>query len=243
VINQAMSKRFWPDGPAIDGRFRLAGGKEWYTVIGIAPDLKLFGVNPGNDEPTPTAFVPYPYQEVLNNGLTISVEGDPALVTSAVRREIRAADLNVPVFQVNSMENVRRLAFWEFGLYGWIFGTIGVMGLVLAAVGVYGVLSYSVSQRTQEIGVRVALGANRGQVLSLVVRHGLWLTGIGVVVGLALAPAATYAAQSLLFHVSPFDPVSFGAVAAVLMGVAFLASYVPAVRATRVDPVTALRGE
>jgi putative ABC transport system permease protein len=113
VINQAMSKRFWPDGPAIDGRFRLVGGKEWYTVIGIAPDLKLFGVNPGNDEPTPTAFVPYPYQEVLNNGLTISVEGDPALVTSAVRREIRAADLNVPVFQVNSMENVRRLACWR----------------------------------------------------------------------------------------------------------------------------------
>jgi predicted permease len=243
VINQAMAKRFWPDRPAIDGRFRLAGGNEWFTVIGVAPDLRLFGVDPGNDVPEPTAFVPYPYQEVLNNGLTISVEGDPALITPAVRREIRAADANVPVFQARTMEDVRRLTFWEFGLYGWIFGTIGVMGLLLAAVGVYGVLSYSVSQRTQEIGVRVALGANRRQVLALVVRHGLWLTGTGVVVGLMLAPVGTYAAQSLLFHVSPFDPVSFSVVAALLMGVAFLASYVPAVRATRVDPVTALRGE
>jgi putative ABC transport system permease protein len=117
------------------------------------------------------------------------------------------------------------------------------MGLLLAAVGVYGVLSYSVSQRTQEIGVRVALGASRAQVLRLVVTHGLWLTGIGVLVGLALAPVGTYAAQSLLFHVSPFDPVSFTAVAVLLMAVAFLASYLPAVRATRVDPVTALRGE
>jgi ABC-type antimicrobial peptide transport system permease subunit len=141
------------------------------------------------------------------------------------------------------MDNVRRLTFWAFGLYGWIFGTIGVMGLLLAAVGVYGVLSYSVSQRTQEIGVRVALGASRAQVLRLVVTHGLWLTGIGVLVGLALAPVGTYAAQSLLFHVSPFDPVSFTAVAVLLMAVAFLASYLPAVRATRVDPVTALRGE
>ena len=182
-----MAKRFWPDRAAIDGRFRLAGGNEWFTVIGVAPDLRLFGVDPGNDVPEPTAFVPYPYQEVLNNGLTISVEGDPALITPAVRREIRAADANVPVFQARTMEDVRRLTFWEFGLYGWIFGTIGVMGLLLAAVGVYGVLSYSVSQRTQEIGVRVALGANRRQVLALVVRHGLWLTGIGVVVGLMLS--------------------------------------------------------
>jgi predicted permease len=243
VINQTMAKRFWPDGSAMGGRFRVSGGKEWFTVIGLAPDVKLFGVDPGNDEPTPAAVVPYSYQEVLNNGLTIRVEGDPALITPAVRREIRAADANVPVFQVNTMDNVRRLTFWAFGLYGWIFGTIGVMGLLLAAVGVYGVLSYSVSQRTQEIGVRVALGASRGQVLRLVVTHGLWLTGIGVLVGLALAPVGTYAAQSLLFHVSPFDPVSFTAVAVLLMAVAFLASYLPAVRATRVDPVTALRGE
>jgi len=243
IINRAMAKTFWPDGQAVGSRFRMAGLGEWYTVIGLTPDLKLFGVNPGNDSPRSTAFVPYPYQEALNNGLTIKIEGDPASITAAVREQIRAADPNLPIFAINSMENVRRLVFWQYGLYGWIFATIGVIGLLLAAVGVYGVLSYSVSQRTQEIGVRVALGAGHNQVLRLVIGYGFWLTGIGVVLGLMLAPAATYAAQSLLFHVSPFDPLSFSAIAALLLVVAVLASYVPARRATRVDPVTALRGE
>jgi putative ABC transport system permease protein len=243
VINRTMANTFWKDAQPIGSRFKMAGGPDWYTVIGIAPDMRLFGVDPGNDQATPAAFVPYPYQTVLNNGLTIRVETDPAAITSAVRGEIRASDSNLPVFQINSMDNVRRLAFWEFGLYGWVFGTIGVMGLLLAAVGVYGVLSYSVSQRTQEIGVRMALGASRGQVLRLVIRHGVWLTGIGVIVGLLLAPAGTFAAQSLLFHVSPFDPVSFLAIAGLLLAVAFLASYLPARRATKVNPVTALRGE
>ena len=133
--------------------------------------------------------------------------------------------------------------YWQYGLYGWIFGTIGIVGLLLASVGVYGVLSYSVSQRTQEIGVRIALGAGRREVLKLVVSYGLVLAGIGVGVGLVLAPFGTMAAKSLLYRVSPFDPVTFAGVAALLVGVAFVASYVPARRAMRVDPVVALRGE
>jgi putative ABC transport system permease protein len=110
-------------------------------------------------------------------------------------------------------------------------------------VGVYGVLSYSVSQRTQEIGVRMALGANQRDVLRLVTGYGLLLAGIGVAVGLALAPLGTMAARQLLYHVSPFDPVSFGAVALVLVAVSFIASWVPARRAMRVEPMIALRGE
>jgi putative ABC transport system permease protein len=135
------------------------------------------------------------------------------------------------------------LSFWQYGLYGQIFATIGIMGLLLASVGVYGVLSYSVSQRTQEIGVRVALGAGRRDVMRLVVGHGFRLAGIGIVLGLLMAPAGTWLARSLLYQVGPFDPLTFTSVAAFLAAVAVLASYLPARRAMRVDPVIALRAE
>lgn len=247
VVNQAMVKRFWPQGDPMGHRFRMQGAPEgeWFTVIGIAPDLRLYGVDPSDtDQMTPAAFVPYAFQQTLNTGLTVRViSGDPVAITSAVRGELRSSDSNLPMFQARTLEDVRRLSFWQYGLYGWIFGSIGVMGLLLASVGLYGVLSYTVSQRTQEIGVRVALGADRSHVLKLVVMNGMWLVGIGVAVGLVLALIGTPQARSLLFRVSPFDPVSFAGVAAVLMAVAFLASYIPALRATRVNPVVALRGE
>ena len=245
IVNQTMAKRFWPDGDALDGRFRLPEDPkaEWFTVIGVTADINLYGVDPSSEEPAAVAYVPYAYQQALNTGITIRVEGDPASITSAVRAELRAADPNLPMFQARTISEARRLSYWQFGLYGWIFGTIGVMGLLLAAIGVYGVLSYSVSQRTQEIGVRVALGAARRDILGLVVGHGLLLAGIGIAIGLALSAGAMPFARSLLYNVSPFDPLTFTAVAAFLAGVAFLASYLPALRATRVDPVVALRGE
>jgi putative ABC transport system permease protein len=244
VINQTMAKRFWPGGEAVGGRFRLAEDTkvEWFTVVGMTPDANVFGIDPSNEQPPAVAYVPFAYQQLLNTGLTIRVEGEPASITSAVRSALRAADPNLPMFQVRTINEARRLSFWQYGLYGWIFGTIGVMGLLLASIGVYGVLSYSVSQRTQEIGVRVALGAGRGDILRLVVGHGLLLAGIGISVGLALSAAAMPLARSLLYNVSPFDPLTFSAVATFLALVAFLASYVPARRATRVDPVGALRG-
>jgi putative ABC transport system permease protein len=244
VINQKMKKQFWPAGGAIGGRFRLTDPKaDWFTVIGVTPDVNLYGVDPGNEQAPAVAYVPFAYQQFLNTGLTIRVEGDPASITSAVREAIRASDPNLPMAQVRTGSELRRLSFWQYGLYGWIFGTTGLVGLLLAAVGVYGVLSYSVSQRTQEIGVRVALGAGRAQILRLVVGQGLVLAAIGIVVGCLLAGAAMPAARSLLFKVSPFDPVTFSAVALFLAAVAFLASFLPARRATRVDPVIALRGE
>jgi putative ABC transport system permease protein len=245
IVNQTMARRFWPDGEALGGRFRLSETPkvEWFTVVGVSPDVNLFGINPSNDQAPAVAYVPYAYQQTLNTGLTVRVDGDPASITSAVRSELRAADPNLPMFQVRTITEARRLSYWQYGLYGWIFGTIGVMGLLLAAIGVYGVLSYSVSQRTQELGVRVALGAGRRDILRLVVGHGLVLAAIGIVAGLALAAAAMPFARSLLYNVSPFDPLTFTAVATFLVMIAFLASYVPARRATRVDPVVALRGE
>jgi len=244
VINKHMKSQFWPSGDVIGRRFKLDGPNEdWFTIVGVTPDFNLYGVDPGNDQAPAAAFVPFAYQQFLNTGLTIRVDGDPASVTSAVREAIRASDPNLPTAQVRTMLEVRRLQFWQYGLYGWIFGTTGIIGLLLAAIGVYGVLSYSVSQRAQEIGVRLALGAGRRQILRLIVGQGVVLAGIGIAIGSVLAAVAMPAARSLLYKVSPFDPMTFGAVAIFLGGVAFFASFLPARRATRVDPVIALRGE
>ena len=244
LINQRMKKQFWPDTSPIGRRWRLDGPNEdWFTIIGVTPNINLYGVDPGSDDAPMVAYVPFAYQQFLNTGLTIRVDGDPASVTSAVREAIRASDPNLPMAQVRTVSELRRLSFWQYGLYGWIFATTGVIGLLLAAIGVYGVLSYSVSQRAQEIGVRVALGAGHRQILGLVVGQGLILAGIGIVVGCALAAAAMPAARSLLYKVSPFDPMTFSAVAIFLAAVAFLARFLPARRAARVDPIIVLRGE
>jgi ABC-type lipoprotein release transport system permease subunit len=209
----------------------------------VTTDANLYGIDPSNVEPPAVAYVPYAYQQSLSTGITIRVEGEPAAITGAVRAAIRASDPNLPLSQVRTIAEARRLTFWQYGLYGWIFGTIGVMGVLLASIGVYGVLSYAVSQRTQEIGVRVALGAGRADILRLVVGHGLVLAAIGIVLGCVLAAAAMPTARSLLYNVSPFDPLTFAAVATFLAAVAFLASYVPARRAMRVDPLIALRAD
>jgi putative ABC transport system permease protein len=246
VINEAMARRVWPNDNPIGRRFRVwtdEGSRNWLTVIGIASDARLFGIDPGDREAPAAAFAPYPQGESFSTGLTVRTAGDPTAIAGAVRSAIRASDPDLPISFVETLENVRRLAFWQFGLYGWIFGTIGVVGLLLASVGVYGMLAYSVSQRTQEIGVRVALGAGRRHVLKLVVGQGLALAAIGVGAGLVLAAVGTPLARSLLYNVSPLDPLAFGAVATFLLVVAVVASYVPARRATRVDPLVALRDE
>ncbi|MDH4066284.1 MAG: FtsX-like permease family protein, partial [Acidobacteriota bacterium] len=167
----------------------------------------------------------------------------PAALTSAVRGAIRESDPALPVFAARTMEELRRLGFWQFQLFGWMFTTFGALAIVLAAVGVYGVLAYSVSQRTQEIGVRMALGASRNVVQRMVVGHGLRLAGAGIALGLVGAVGITRIIGTLLYNVSPTDPLSFGLVAATLAAVAVAAAYLPARRATRVDPATALRGE
>ena len=244
LVNQAMAAKLWGNEDALGRRFRLKGDEiaDWFTVIGIVADFRHFQRD-DDDEVFPAAYVPYPYQATLNTGLTIRVAGEPASITAAVREQIRQSDPSLPVFQVRTMEEVRQLGFWQFRLFGWMFGIFGAVALALASIGVYGVLSYSVSQRTQEIGVRVALGANRSHVLRLVVLQGLKLAAIGIVVGLAAAAGVTRFIRTLLYNVTPTDPLSFGAVALFLTAIAFLASYVPARRATTVDPIVALRNE
>jgi predicted permease len=244
IVNETMARRYWPAGGALGGRYRRdEPTAEWVTVVGIIADFMLYGANPEDPTPPAAAFVPYAHQQAPNTGLVIRTAGEPTAIVASVREAIRASDPNLPLYVVRTMEDVRRLGYWEYGLYSWIFGTIGVAGLLLTAVGVYGVVSYAVSQRTTELGVRAALGATSRGLVLLVVGQGMTLCGAGLILGLLLAPAGTWFGRSLFVGLSPFDPVSFGTVAALMLAAAFVASYVPARRAGRVDPVVTLRSE
>jgi putative ABC transport system permease protein len=244
VINDTMAKKLWPGTDAVGRRFRLieTEPEEWFTVIGVAPDIRMFDM----DDDTPdfsVAYVPYRFSNFANIGVTIRAAGDPALLATAVRTSIRESDPGLPIFGLRTMEDLRREGFWQFRLFGFMFGIFGAAALFLAGVGVYGVLSFSVSQRTQEMGVRIALGAKQSDVLGLVVRQGVTLAAIGVVVGLIGAFGITRVIASLLYNVTPTDPLSFGGVALFLALIAVVASYLPARRATNVDPIIALRNE
>ncbi|MBC8086967.1 MAG: ABC transporter permease [Phycisphaerae bacterium] len=245
VIDQTMATRFWKDKDAVGGRFRLASdtSRQWLTVIGVVATMRIDGLD--NTGPVnPHAFLPYQYLVARNHGMMVRVRaGSAAAITGAVRDAIRASDPAIPVFNVSSMEKVRSLSFWQYKLFGAMFGAFGVIALFLAAIGVYGVISYGVAQRTREIGVRVALGAQRNDVLTLVVRQGMTLAGIGIALGLLGAFGVTRVVASMLIGISPQDPMSFGLVSLFLAAVAFVASVVPARRATRVDPIISLRAE
>ena len=244
LVNQAMAKQVWGDIDPLGRRFRLTAPEQpnWFTVVGVIADFRHFQGN-DPDPVSPAAYVPYSFDPALNTGLTIRVTGDPTRVASAAREQIHRADTSLPIFQVRTMEDLRQRSFWQDRLFGWMFSTFGAVALLLASVGVYGVLSYSVSQRTQEIGVRMALGAGRGDVLRLILGQGVRLAAIGIVLGLVGAFATTRFIKTVLYNVTPTDPFSFAVVAGFLTLVAVAASYVPARRAMAVDPLVALRNE
>jgi putative ABC transport system permease protein len=245
IVNGVLAKRLWPNRLDVVGqRFRLLSDaqNQWITVIGVVGDFRLFSVR--NGKPSPYIFLAYPYDPALNTGLTIRVAGgSPGSITSAVRQEIRRADPTLPLFNMQTGEEARLNTFWQFRLFGWMFSIFGAIALALASIGVYGVLSYAVSQRTQEIGVRMALGASRRSVFALIVSDGARLAAGGILCGVIGAVAVTRVVTSLLYNVSATDPLSFVATAGFLALVALLASYLPARRATDVDPMIALRAE
>jgi putative ABC transport system permease protein len=251
VVNRSFAQRFWPQAgmdQVLGKRFRLKEEPpntpeqgRWLTVVGVVPDIQNYGVD--EKEIPPSAFLPYPYQPARSNGITIRTAQDPGQIAALVREQVRAADPLLPVYDVRTMEEVRQRDFWEFRFFGGMFSVFGAIALFLAAIGVYGVLSYSVSQRWREIGIRVALGAHRGDILRLVVGQGLALALGGIGIGLVGAFGVTRVISSILFDVSPTDPVSFASVSLLLAAVAVYASYLPASRAVAADPLSALRAD
>jgi putative ABC transport system permease protein len=243
VINQYMAQKFWQNPQeAIGKRFRFGNAtdtaRKWITIVGVAADIKHKRLT---SDPDLQGYMPYRQGGWNSTAIVVRTTGEPTRATGTVLAALKQGDPLLPAFRVLSMDaNIER-SYWQQALYGKMFGVFAAIALVLAAVGVYGVISYAVSQRTQEIGVRVALGAQRGDVLRLIVGHGAMLGGIGVAIGLVGALAVTRFLRTLLFGVSPFDPASFVGVAVVLTAIALLASYIPARRAARVDPVEALR--
>ena len=245
VINEYATKKLWGSADAAIGkRFKFGmvtdTSHRWITVVGVAADIKQRRLT---SDPDLQGYMPYRQGGWSSSAIVVRTRGDPTAATGTVLGALKATDPLIPAYRVLSMDaNIQR-SYWQQALYGKLFGAFAAIALVLAAVGVYGVISYAVSQRTQEIGVRVALGAQRGDVLRLIVGHGALLGGVGIVIGLAGALAVTRFLRTLLFGISPFDVVSFVGVSAMLTGIALLASYLPARRAAKVDPVEALRYE
>jgi len=251
IINETMARQYWPDQNALGKRFRLGDSdsdakqwRQWITVVGVVADIRQMGV----DAPV-KAEMYLPYQQHGFNwwmapyNLAIRVSGDPMSQVAAVSREIHAVDPNQPISVIATMAKLLGEETEQRQVAMILLASFAGIALLLAALGIYGVLVYFVAQRTREIGVRVALGARTRDVMKMVMKQGMTLaffgTGLGLISGLALARLM----KSLLFGVSAADPLTFAAVALLLTGVALLACYVPARRATKVDPVVALRCE
>ncbi len=244
VISEKTAKHYWPNEDPIGKRLKpgaTTSKSPWRTVIGVAKDVRQ---NDFIAEPKMQMYFSFrQVQSMTANALIVRTTVDPLTLASPVRNAIWSVDKDQPVSNVNSMEHIvaRAVARQRFSML--LLAIFAALALVLAAVGIYGVMSYSVAQQTREIGIRIALGAKRSDVLAMTVKNGLKLVGVGLVVGVIVAFALTRVMSSLLFGISATDPLTFISIAMVLFGVALLASYIPALRATKIDPMLALRAQ
>jgi len=238
VINEKMAQQFWPNEEALGKRFRMYGNDFFQEVVGIVETTKIATL--GED---PQACVYLPLDQNYSDAMTLYLrtEGDPAPVMAAAEREIRAMDPLVPIINPLTVGEVIDQSLFAPKLAAGLLGVMGVIALALASVGLYGVLAFRVSQRSQEIGLRMALGAGRSEVLRMVLTSAMAVVGVGVSLGLLAAFAVSRAVVSLLYGISATDPATFLGVTLVLTAVALVASTIPALRASRVDPLVALR--
>jgi predicted permease len=250
MVSENLAREIWGDPQAALGkRIRESAASDWREVVGVVADERDDGV----DHKAPaTAFLPMlmskfegddPFVRRSISYVIRSPRAGAAAFSSEVSRAVWSIDPNLPLASIRTLDAIVSASMARTSFTLVMLAIAGAMALLLGVAGIYGVISYSVSQRTREIGIRMALGAEQSSVTRMFVRHGVTLAGVGIVCGLAAAIALTRLMGSLLFEVSPIDPLTYVAVCGSLIGAAVLASYIPAVRATLVNPVTALRTE
>jgi putative ABC transport system permease protein len=246
IINEEMARQYFRDENPIGARVRWArseGEPQWITIVGVVGDVKHFGFDQAEQ---PAIYAPYaqltqPWKRWMS--VVVRSNGDPATITSMVKAQIWTIDRQIPVTKIRTMTDVMAASMAAQRFMMMLLGIFAAIALVLAAVGIYGLMSYSITERTHEFGIRMALGAQARDVLVMVVREGAKLIVVGIAAGLLGAFALTRVMHSLLFGVSAVDPATFAVVSALLTIVALLACYIPARRATKVDPMIALRYE
>jgi len=250
IVNQAFAAKFFPKQDALRKRLRLAKRvpdatgaatdilQPWLTVVGVIPNIIQ-----DNGDSTEIPLIYLPFRQEPRNGLYVALRTSvpPGTLSNSLRHEVQSVDENLPVNQLDSLTNILVMRSWPWRVFGSMFAIFAVIALILASVGLYGVIAHSVIQRTQEIGVRVALGASSGKILRLVFAQGMRQLAIGMAIGLAAAFAVTRVLKGLLVGVSSTDPTTFIVVALVLTAAGILGCLIPARRAVRVDPVIALR--
>jgi len=240
IVNDAFAQRLWPNESALGKRFTVGFEKEPREIVGVVGNIKQTSLDA---QTRPAMYLPHLQSPSFGMTLLVRTTGDPLGMASAVREQVRAIDKDVPVTHIQTMEQVFAASVAQQRFSMLIVGLFAGLALMLATVGIYGVMAYSVAQRSHEIGVRMALGARTGQVLRLILKDGMALALIGVATGLAGAFALTRLITTLLFGVTPNDATTLIAVSLTVLGVALVACYIPARRATKVDPLVALRYE
>jgi predicted permease len=245
IINQAMAKRYWPNEDAVGKRITFAdnpNSKDWVTIVGVVGDVKDKPNSPGA-EPAFWWPLPQAWRVFDQMSIVVRANGDPELLVNAVRKEVERLDPTLPLADVRTMDQIAdagvatpRFAFLLVGLFA-------ALAIVLAAIGTYGVIAYSVSQRIPEFGLRLALGAPPSGLLRLVLAQGAQLAVSGAVLGIVVALTLARVLRSMIYNVSPADPLTFTAVGLMVIGIALLACYLPARRATKANPMVALRAE
>jgi predicted permease len=238
IINEEMARRFWPDRDPVGASLTM--GSEKVEIVGVVKNGKYRSLG---EQPRHFIYHPILQGYYARSTLVVKTSGDPASLMAAVRREIGALDPNVAPTQLGTLEEHMAFALFPARVSGVLLGVFGLLALILALVGLSGLIAYSVSQRTREIGVRMALGAGTRDVLKLVIGEGMLLTLIGMAIGLAAALGLTRFLSDLLYGVSAVDPLTFGLIALLLVGVALSACWLPARRATKIAPMVALRCE
>jgi putative ABC transport system permease protein len=249
IVNEPFVERYFPDADPLGARLRLGEdvnrGTEdpaapWLTIVGVSPPI--FQQSPNQDlRVQPAVYVPFRQEPPVSFTVLARSGGAGEAVVAAIRSELRQLDADLPLYNIRTMDEILAQRNWPYRIFGTLFGTFAVIALLISAVGIYAVTAHGVGQRTQEIGVRMALGAGRRDILWLVLRHGITRIAIGVV--LVAAVGASRVLTSVLVNTTATDPLTFISISLLLAAVTLAACLVPARRATRLDPVDALRTE